>query len=392
VCRRAVTGGQRIRRRLSVVQVALAALVGLALLSASCAVPSPAALVPVAGEGRPTTVPPRLVAAADPCVQRAAALPLRTRLAQRLMIGVDPSGPAEAVAAARETVGGIFIGGNPTGLLADGALAKVQAAATVPVAVAVDDEGGRVQRIDALDGSLPSARQMATTMSPDQVRELATTRGKALRARGVTMNFAPVADLTDQPANAVIGDRSFGSNPAAATPYAAAFAAGLRQGGVLPVLKHFPGHGRADGDSHRQLVRTPPLQALAGSDLLPYRDLVDDGPVGVMVGHLNVPGLTGGEPATLSPAAYRLLRTEYRHDGLVVTDDLGAMRAITERYSLPQAVLGALQAGADVALWTTGGRLGEVLDRLERAVSTGELATVELDRAVGRVLAAKGAC
>ena len=161
---------------------------------------------------------------------------------------------------------------------------------------------------------------------------------------------------------------------------------------MLPVLKHFPGHGRADGDSHRRLVRTPPLAELRAADLRPYQQLVDDGPVAVMVGHLDVPGLTAGEPATISTAAYGLLRTEYRHRGLVVTDDLGAMRAISDRYDLPAAVLGALRAGADVALWTTRGRLAEVLDRLEAAVAAGELGGPELDRAVGRVLAAKGAC
>jgi beta-N-acetylhexosaminidase len=308
------------------------------------------------------------------------------------MVGVDPAGPGEASEAARAGVGGVFVGGNPTELLTGDALRRVQATAAVPLAVAVDDEGGRVQRIDALDGPLPSARRMATTMSPQEVRRLAADRGRALRARGVTVDFAPVLDIGEQPAGAVIGDRSFGADPDTAARYAAEFAAGLRDAGVLPVLKHFPGHGRANGDSHRGLVRTPPLASLRAADLRPYLQLVDDGPVAVMVGHLDVPGLTAGDPATLSPAAYGLLRAEYRHTGLVITDDLGAMQAISDRYDLPAAVLRALRAGADVALWTTRGRLGEVLDRLEAAVADGELGGPELDRSVGRVLAAKGAC
>ena len=140
------------------------------------------------------------MAATDPCVRKAAALPLRARLAQRLMVGVDPRArPRPEVAQAG--AGGIFVGGNPTGLLAGDALGQVQAAAAVPLAVAVDDEGGRVQRIDALDGPLPSARRMATTMSPEEVRRLAADRGRALRARGVTWtSHRCLTSATNRPA------------------------------------------------------------------------------------------------------------------------------------------------------------------------------------------------
>jgi beta-N-acetylhexosaminidase len=272
----------------------------------------------------------------------------------------------------------------------------VQAAAHLPVAVAVDDEGGRVQRIDALDGSLPSARRMAARSTPEQVRALAETRGKALAARGVTVDFAPTVDVGNQPANAVIGDRSFGADPDVVTRYAGAFAAGLRDAGVLPVLKHFPGHGHASGDSHKGRVTTPPLAQLRATDLRPYADLLRAGPVAVMVGHLDVPGLTSGLPASLTPATYRLLRDEYGFDGLVVTDDLGAMKAITGTFALPEAVERALAAGADAALWSSGteGTAGvaALLDGLEKAMTAGRLSSADNDRAVARVLAAKGVC
>ena len=120
------------------------------------------------------------------------------------------------------------------------------------------------------------------------------------------------------------------------------------------MLKHFPGHGHGSGDSHKGTVVTPPLAQLRTVDLVPYRNLADYGPVAMMVGHLDVPDLTGGVPASISPAAYQLLRTEFGFTGLVLTDDLGAMKAITAQYSLPDAVLKALQAGADEALWSSG--------------------------------------
>lgn len=318
----------------------------------------------------------------------------RERLAQLLVVGVDPGDPAEAIALVRkDQIGGIFIGGKATDLFRDNALAQVQQAAQVPVSVAVDDEGGRVQRIRELEGSLPSAREMARTMTPEQVRKLAEERGRALSDRGVTVNYAPDVDLTDGPAEGAIGDRSFSADPAVARKYAMAFAKGLADGGIQPVLKHFPGHGRADGDSHAGLVSTPPLPELRGHDLLPYERIEEYGDnIGVMVGHLEVPGLTEGDPASLSEATYELLREEFQFDGPVLTDDLGAMRAVTDRYPLPEAVLRALQAGADQPLWSSGGQVGAVLDRLEQAVANGELRDERVREALDRVLLAKGAC
>jgi beta-N-acetylhexosaminidase len=109
-----------------------------------------------------------------------------------------------------------------------------------------------------------------------------------------------------------------------------------------------------------------------------------------MVGHLDVPGLTGGQPATLSAPTYQLLRGEMGFSGLVLTDDLGAMKAISNLHDLPDAVLDALQAGADMALWTSSARVDEVLTRLQAAQASGRLPGS--DESVARVLAAKGAC
>ncbi|WP_312858162.1 glycoside hydrolase family 3 N-terminal domain-containing protein [Pseudonocardia pini] len=346
----------------------------------------------------PAAAPQGPVPAAPPpdpntCAPLVAAMSPRDRLAQRLMVGVDPADPAEAVATVRDThVGGIFIGGNPTALLQNDALAAVQQAAPTKVAVAVDDEGGRVQRIDALDGDLPSARQMAQ-QTPEQVRALAEERGRQLLARGVTWDLAPSVDVSDQPRNAVIGDRAFSNDPAVVTEYAGAFEAGLRAAGVYGVLKHFPGHGHSSGDSHQGRVSVPPLDRLRQADLLPYADLLarlDHQQVGVMVGHLDVPGLTDSLPSSLTPATYRLLRTDYDFDGLVMTDDLGAMKAISGSFTPAQASLAALQAGADMALTSNVAPIAPILDTLQQALDAGTLP--ENDTAVERVLAAKALC
>ncbi|GLZ29024.1 beta-glucosidase [Lentzea sp. NBRC 105346] len=335
-----------------------------------------------------TSAPP-----VDKCAAPIAALTPRARLAQLVMVGVNPTGPADALGlVTNEQIGGIFIGGDAPGLLSNDALKAVHAAAKLPLTVAVDDEGGRVQRIDDQVGDIPSARQMARTMAPPAVEELARARGAALKARGVTMDLAPVVDTSPQADNTVIGDRSWSADPAITRQFATAFANGLRASGVRPVLKHFPGHGNASGDSHQGAVTTPPLDQLRAGDLQPYRDIGTYGPVSVMVGHLVVPGLTGDLPATLSPDAYTLLRKEFGFGGEVMTDDLGAMKAVSARFPLPDAVLRALVSGADVALWSSGGHVSEVLTRLEQALASGELPAARVDEALHHVLTAKGVC
>jgi len=161
------------------------------------------------------------------------------------------------------------------------------------------------------------------------------------------------------------------------------------------VLKHFPGHGHGSGDSHTAgAVTTPPLDQLMQSDLLPYRTLTTEGPVAVMIGHLEVPGLTGETPASLSPAAVQLLRSGGYggpgFNGPVFTDDLSSMAAISSHYGVAEAVLRALQAGADQALWVTTDEVPAVLDRLEKAVNGGELSLQAVDGSLVRMVGIKG--
>ncbi len=251
-----------------------------------------------------------------------------------------------------------------------------------------------MSRLAALIGTQPSPRVLAQTQTPEQVYAIALQRGQAMRGLGITIDFAPVVDVTDAPDDTVIGDRSFGADPATVTDYAGAYARGLRDAGVLPVLKHFPGHGHGSGDSHTGAVTTPPIADLQNNDLIPYRTLTTQAPVAVMVGHMQVPGLTGSDPASLSPAAYALLRSgDYGGPGFngpVFTDDLSSMQAISDRFGVADAALRSLQAGADTALWVTTGEVPAVLDRLEKALAAGELTMSGVDASVLRMAAVKG--
>lgn len=319
----------------------------------------------------------------------------RDKLAQLLMVGVRDAADARAVVD-DDHVGGIFLGSwTDLSMLTDGSLTDIAAnAGPLPLAVSVDEEGGRVERLSSLIGSQPSARVLAQTKTPDEVYQIALDRGHKMRGLGITIDFAPVVDVTAAPDDTVIGDRSFGSDPAVVTQYAGAYARGLRDAGVLPVLKHFPGHGHGSGDSHTGGVVTPPLADLLDNDLVPYRTLTTEGPVGVMIGHLQVPGLTGSDPASLSPAAVALLRGGGYggpgFNGPVFSDDLSSMAAINQRFGVAEAVLRSLQAGVDTALWVTTDEVPAVLDRLEKAVAAGELSMPAVDGSLQRMAAVKG--
>lgn len=377
----------RSRLRSPVVLASAAAVIVVALIVAAVlSKPRPVDAPPPA-PNQPTAAPPPVPCRLDTVVT---ALSVRQKLAQLLMVGVKNLADAEAVVRQQE-VGGIFITSwTDYSMLGAPLTALAQEPRPLPIAVSVDEEGGRVQRLKGLIGSQPSARELvAAGKSPEQVREIARLRGQAMRELGITIDFAPVVDITNAADGTVIGDRSWGNTAEIVTAYAGAYADGLRDAGVLPVLKHFPGHGHASGDSHQGGVVTPPLAQLETLDLVPYQSLTTRKPVAVMVGHMQVPGLTDTDPASLSKAAYDLLRAgsfgghpSWPFTGPVFTDDLSSMGAITQRYSVSEAVLKALQAGADTALWITTKEVPEVLDRLQQAVDSGELPTERVDDAV----------
>ena len=325
-----------------------------------------------------------------------ASLSLRQKLAQLLNVGVTGTDDAVSIVQ-NEEIGGIFVGSwTDQSMLTNREVPQVASASKLPLMVTIDEEGGRVSRVADILGPDPSARETAQTMTVEQTYQMALERGRGLKDLGITVNYAPDVDVSSQPDDSVIGDRSYSDDPQTVVAYAGAYAQGMRDAGIFPVIKHFPGHGSASGDSHRGEVTTPPLQDLIASDLIPFRELSGTG-VGVMMGHLEVPGLTEpGTPASISPAAVALLRDGVGYGaapftGPVFTDDLSGMQAITDRYDIADAVQAALVAGVDQALWLTTDDVPRVLDHLEQAVASGELPQARVDQAVVTVATAKGA-
>ena len=351
----------------------------------------------VAGPTGQVTGPPSDTPAQQDCsAAYLAKFTQRQKLAQLLTVGV--TGGADALETVQsEQVGGIFVGGwTDKTMLTDGEVERIQTAAIVPMMVTIDEEGGRVSRVADLIGAAPSARDTAQQMTPEQFYEVTVTRGRKLKDLGVTVDFAPDVDVSSQPDDSVIGDRSFSDDPQVVTRYADAYIRAMNEIGLGSVMKHFPGHGSGSGDSHTGAVRTPPLEQLQSVDLVPFRELDGSG-AAVMVGHLDVPGLTAPEvPASISPAVMSLLRdgTGYSaapFTGVIFTDDLSGMAAITDRLGIEAAVEAALVAGADNALWISTSAVSSVLDRLEQAVANGTLPPARVDASVLRNGAYKGA-
>lgn len=282
------------------------------------------------------------------------------------------------------SIGGVVLMTWPDG--ADPArLAALERRSSVPLLIATDEEGGNVQRLRSL-GRLPSPRDVAATMSPEEAEAMVAEHARLVAALGIDLVLGPVVDVGSA---APIGSRSFGDDPDTVAAFAEAYVRGWSSAGITPVLKHFPGHGRATADTHDGPASTPTLDELSDHEFVPYRRLAEWPGVAVMVGHLDTPGLTDGAPASLSPAAIDLLRSFGRRDTLVVTDALD-MGAVSATHDLPAAVVAALVAGADIALFTDWARTSEVVGAVADAVRIGTLPEARLDEAVARVLTRKG--
>src|ERR1700751_105929 len=211
----------------------LAVFAAVTALLAGCGHPSERPKSAPASSLPARAIPPARPACGDPAAILAA-MSTRDKLAQLVMVGVRNGDDAKAVVADHH-VGGIFIGSWPDlSMLTNGTVKNLSASTALPVAISVDEEGGRVARLASLIGPTPSARVLAKTHTADEVYGIALDRGHRMRGLGITIDFAPVIDVSDAPDDTVIGDRSFSSDPAVVTRYAGAYARGLRDAGLLP--------------------------------------------------------------------------------------------------------------------------------------------------------------
>ncbi|MDW8396297.1 MAG: beta-N-acetylhexosaminidase [Anaerolineae bacterium] len=222
--------------------------------------------------------------------------------------------------------------------------------AKVPLFVAVDEEGGRVSRLPAPAVRFPSQMALGATRSVTLAREVAQANAAALKALGINMNLAPVLDVNDNPSNPVIGTRAFGADPALVGQLGVAMLKAYKEAGIIAVVKHFPGHGGADADSHTDLpIIRRGLAELHAIDLAPFAQAVRAGTDAVMTAHVIMPALDPDHPATFSPRVLQeVLRAQMGFEGLIVSDSLLMQGALSTTGRLEQAAVRALRAGVDV--------------------------------------------
>ena len=296
-------------------------------------------------------------------------------------------------------VGGIVLMGRNVGPPEQtrGTIAELQARAKAqdlpPLFVAVDQEGGRVQRLGPPHyPAYPAARVVGDTGDPEQARTAARRIGEGLRGMGFNWDFAPVLDVNNNPKNPVISDRSYGSNPAQVAAMGVAAVRGFQDdAGILACGKHFPGHGDTETDSHHGLPRIGhDLAQLEAVELVPFRAALEAGLAAVMTSHILFPALDAHLPATLSPTILTgLLRGGLGFEGLVITDDL-EMKGVAGGWGAAEASVLAVLAGADILLCChTRETQREIRRALIEAVETGRLSEARVDESVARIAEAK---
>ncbi len=220
----------------------------------------------------------------------------------------------------------------------------------LPPIIGIDQEGGQLMAVTSGTTELPGNMALGATRSPELAYAAGRVLARELLAMGVNMNFAPSVDVNNNPANPVIGTRSFGENPALVGSLAVAMIRGMQEMGVIATAKHFPGHGDVAGDTHFGGVYVDhPLLRLTEIELPPFKAAIDGGVGAVMTAHINATALDPDHPSTLSPIILRqLLRSRMDFEGLIITDAMD-MHAVA-RLGRTKAVCAALNAGVDLAL------------------------------------------
>jgi beta-N-acetylhexosaminidase len=377
----------------------LAVLAASAILAAGCGGPAaqPAPTPTAAGAASSVGPAPQSEPPTSPaCTTRTAlARWSLTRLAeQTVVVPVDENHVSTISAQIAAGAGGVILFGSQAPAELGSTLRRLAGQAPDGIApmVMTDEEGGVVQRMANLVGDMPSARQMAATMSTAQIQALASQVGRKMKAAGVTVDLAPVLDLDARPGPSATnpdGTRSFSATERVAEADGLAFARGLLDAGVVPVVKHFPGLGGASGNTDDRAATTLPWSTLRNAGLLPFRAAVRAGMPAVMIANAAVPGLTS-TPASLSTTVITsVLRGQLHFDGLVLTDSLSAKAISAAGYSVPAASLQALRAGADMVLFDASSLARPVVQAIVGGVGSGRLSRARLEDAVAHILAAK---
>ena len=278
----------------------------------------------------------------------------------------------------------------PSGADTKADILKLNKSFNIPMFISVDQEGGRVSRLPKEYGTFESALSVGETNDLTYAYNFGANTGTALKDIGFNLNFAPVCDIFSNPNNTVIADRAFGREPERVSKMAVEVLKGLRDRGVIPTVKHFPGHGDTVIDSHKGLpVVEKSLNELFEYELVPFKEAIKNDVEMIMVGHIVIKKVDS-LPCTLSRKLItEVLREEMNYTGVVITDDLG-MNAISNEYSIEEASVMAFNAGCDIILCSQSIEKGKrAYNALLDGYNQGEISEERLNESVYRILKLK---
>jgi len=330
--------------------------------------------------------------------EQIAQMTLDEKIGQLMMVGVD----GEAISTEmedliqKEKVGGIILlpknissAEQTVRLLND--IKKANGANEIPLFLSVDEEGGTISRLPSEFKGLPTTREIGSMNDPGFSYEVGQFLGKQVKSFGYNMNMAPVLDVDSNPDNPVIGDRSFSSEAEIVANLGVATMKGIQEEKVIPVVKHFPGHGDTSVDSHLALpILDADMERLNSLELIPFKKAIKEGADAVMTAHILFPKIDSSHPATLSKKVVTgILREELGFEGVIITDDL-TMGAIRTSYSAGQAAVRAFLAGHDILLICHEyDNYYMAIQAMKEAVTSGKISEEQVDESVYRILSLK---
>ena len=331
-------------------------------------------------------------------LKRIHAMSLKEKIGQMVFAGISGITADDSALAliTEEKVGGIIFNGpnlkNPEQTRTYvNALKAASEMNQVPLFFGIDQEGGRVSKIPGDLMDIPSSQKVGEVDDPEFTYKLGKVLGEIVKAYGFSINFAPVLDINSNPQNPVIGDRSFGDNAHIVSRHGIPLMRGLQDVGIIPTVKHFPGHGDTNVDSHLALpVIAKTREELASLELIPFRNAIDAGSDMVMIAHLLLPEVDADLPSSLSRTViHDILRLELHYDGVVITDDM-MMKAIGANYGLDEAAVLSVNAGTDIIMVAGGSeKVKETLTALHEAAVSGEIPEERIHQSVRRILLLK---
>jgi beta-N-acetylhexosaminidase len=258
-----------------------------------------------------------------------------------------------------------------------------------PLFITTDHEGGRVIRFKTHFTHFPPMLDVASKNSPKLCFDIHAIMAEELAACGLNLNLSPVCDILNNPSNKVIGDRAFGKDHESVTKHISSAIRGLQTKNILACAKHFPGHGCTTKDSHHALpIVKKSLAELEENEFIPFHKAIKSRVEFVMMAHLVVDSIDPEFPCSLSPKAYELLRTKFKYNKIIITDDM-QMKALTDNYSIGEAAGKAILAGADIIEYRDMEYAIEALEALKKLSKTKVLTNEDLNTKTERILKCK---